>query len=96
MIADSLSWQVYLVGGSIPEKDGDKLYNTATIWSPEGTLVGKYRKIHLFDIDVPGKITFKVRLLLGKKYGPSILVCYQSRNQQSARNLRPCLRETVS
>lgn len=51
--------KVYLIGGSIPESDGDKLYNTSTIWSPDGELVGKYRKMHLFDIDVPGKITFK-------------------------------------
>lgn len=27
---------VWLVGGSIPEREGDKLYNTATVWSPEG------------------------------------------------------------
>ncbi len=24
--------KVYLVGGSIPEVEGDKLYNTCTIW----------------------------------------------------------------
>lgn len=32
-----------------------KLYNTSTIWSPEGKLLAKYRKMHLFDIDIPGK-----------------------------------------
>jgi len=56
MAADN---KVFLVGGSIPERDGDKLYNTCTAWSPEGRMVAKYRKMHLFDIDVPGKITFK-------------------------------------
>uniref|UniRef100_A0A0B7BE83 omega-amidase n=1 Tax=Arion vulgaris TaxID=1028688 RepID=A0A0B7BE83_9EUPU len=50
---------VYVVGGSIPERDGDKLYNTCTIFNPKGELVTQHRKIHLFDIDVPGKITFK-------------------------------------
>ncbi len=51
---------MYLVGGSIPEKDSNgKLYNTSTVWSPDGDLLAKFRKIHLFDIDVPGKITFK-------------------------------------
>lgn len=50
--------RVYLVGGSIPEKEGEKLYNTSTVWCPEGHLVATHRKIHLFDIDVPGKITF--------------------------------------
>jgi len=50
--------KVYLVGGSIPERDGDALYNTSTVWCPEGKLLATHRKIHLFDIDVPGKITF--------------------------------------
>jgi hypothetical protein len=27
---------------------------------PSGDLVTTYRKMHLFDIDIPGKITFKV------------------------------------
>lgn len=51
--------KVYLIGGSIPESCDGKLYNTATVWCPEGNLVATHRKIHLFDIDVPGKITFK-------------------------------------
>lgn len=51
--------QVFLIGGSIPERDGDKLYNTMTVWSPEGKLIQTHRKMHLFDIDIPGKITFK-------------------------------------
>ena len=50
---------IYLIGGSIPEKDGDKLYNTCTVYDPEGKLIAKHRKMHLFDIDIPGKITFK-------------------------------------
>ena len=51
--------QIFVIGGTIPEKDGDKLYNTNTVWNPEGRLIGKYQKMHLFDIDIPGKITFK-------------------------------------
>ncbi|BFZ65143.1 Omega-amidase nit3 [Saitoella coloradoensis] len=50
---------VYLVGGSIPEKEGDKLFNTSYSFSPSGTLLAKHRKLHLFDIDVPGKIRFQ-------------------------------------
>ncbi|KAJ2478465.1 Omega-amidase nit3 [Coemansia sp. RSA 2320] len=53
--------KVFLVGGSIPEREkstGD-LFNTCTVWSPEGELVAKHRKVHLFDIDFPGKIVFK-------------------------------------
>ncbi|KAI0003326.1 carbon-nitrogen hydrolase [Russula compacta] len=51
---------VWLLGGSIPEKDVDgNVYNTMTVYSPQGELVATYRKIHLFDIDIPGKIKFK-------------------------------------
>ncbi|KAM3875785.1 omega-amidase NIT2 [Diretmus argenteus] len=51
--------KVYLVGGSIPEEDGGKLYNSCLVFSPDGELMLKHRKIHLFDIDVPGKIRFQ-------------------------------------
>lgn len=51
--------KIYLVGGSIPELDNDKVYNTATVWNPEGKLLVKHRKVHLFDIAIPGGITFK-------------------------------------
>jgi len=51
--------KVYLIGGSIPEKDGSKLYNTCPVFVPNGDLIAKHRKVHLFDIDIPGKITFK-------------------------------------
>ncbi|KAJ3189353.1 hypothetical protein HDU85_002982 [Gaertneriomyces sp. JEL0708] len=51
---------VYLVGGSIPELSGDsKYFNTCTVWSPTGNRLAVHRKVHLFDIDVPGKIRFQ-------------------------------------
>lgn len=50
---------IYLVGGSIPERDkDDNIYNTCFIFSPNGEIIGKHRKTHLFDIDVPGKVRF--------------------------------------
>ncbi|KAF9186115.1 hypothetical protein BGZ51_002240 [Haplosporangium sp. Z 767] len=51
----------YLIGGSIPERDpsDDKIYNTCTVYNPLGELIATHRKIHLFDIDVPGKIRFQ-------------------------------------
>ncbi|KAI9446840.1 carbon-nitrogen hydrolase [Lactarius indigo] len=52
---------VWLLGGSIPEKDPSdgNVYNTSTVYSPQGELVATHRKVHLFDIDILGKITFK-------------------------------------
>ncbi|KAF9519881.1 hypothetical protein BS47DRAFT_1312122 [Hydnum rufescens UP504] len=51
----------WLIGGSVPEHDvaTKKYYNTATVYSPNGELVAYHRKLHLFDIDIPGKIRFK-------------------------------------
>lgn len=45
---------VYLCGGSIAEREGDRVYNTAYVFDPEGTQIAKHRKMHLFDIDVKG------------------------------------------
>jgi omega-amidase len=49
----------HLVAGSIPERLGANLYNTCVTFSPDGEIIGIHRKIHLFDIDVPGKISFR-------------------------------------
>ncbi|WVQ77608.1 hypothetical protein IAR50_007296 [Cryptococcus sp. DSM 104548] len=58
MVRSSGCW---LIDGSIPEKDDktDNIYNTCTVYDPEGTLVVTHSKVHLFDIDIPGKQTFK-------------------------------------
>ncbi|XP_067676931.1 omega-amidase NIT2-like [Haliotis asinina] len=50
---------VFVVGGSIPEEENGNFYNTCTVYDPEGSLIAKHRKVHLFDIDVPGKIAFQ-------------------------------------
>ena len=37
--------KIHLVGGSIPESCDGKLYNTAAIFGPDGTMVAKFRKV---------------------------------------------------
>ena len=51
----------YLLAGSIPEvvESTEKYYNTSLLFSPEGQLLATHRKVHLFDISIPGKITFR-------------------------------------
>lgn len=49
---------IYLVGGSIPELDGANVYNTSFCFDRLGRVIGKHRKVHLFDIDVKGGIRF--------------------------------------
>jgi predicted amidohydrolase len=51
---------IYLVAGSMPEKSQDeKTYNTSYVFDRMGCIIGKHRKIHLFDIDVEGGQCFK-------------------------------------
>jgi predicted amidohydrolase len=52
---------IYVHGGSMPEliKEEGKVANTTLVYDPDGNLVSSYRKIHLFDIDVKGKVSFK-------------------------------------
>ena len=50
---------VYILAGSIPEIEEDKLYNTSYLFDRQGNVIAKHRKMHLFDIDVKRKITFK-------------------------------------
>ena len=46
--------RVHLCGGSIAERDGERIYNTAYVFDSDGNEIAKHRKMHLFDIDVCG------------------------------------------
>ena len=49
---------IYLLGGSCSEAAEDgKIYNTSLFYSPQGELLGKYQKTHLFDVDISGENT---------------------------------------
>ena len=45
---------IYIVGGSIPETEGGKIYNTCFVFDREGKEIARHRKIHLFDVDYDG------------------------------------------
>ncbi len=49
----------YILAGSIPEKESGNIYNTSYLFDKTGEIIAKHRKMHLFDIDVKGKIAFK-------------------------------------
>ena len=46
--------RIWLAGGSVPEREGERLYNTCFIFDDRGELIARHRKIHLFDIEAPG------------------------------------------
>ena len=39
---------VWLAAGSVPELEGDRVFNTAELFSRDGDLVGTHRKVHLY------------------------------------------------
>ncbi len=43
---------VVIVGGSLPEMEGDQLYNTSFVYNANGEQIARHRKIHLFDIQL--------------------------------------------
>ncbi len=61
---------IYVVAGTIPElepAEGDekgKVYNTCFVFDPEGKLIAKHRKVHLFDISIEGGQKFRESLTL--------------------------------
>jgi omega-amidase len=91
---------IYLIGGSIPERDekSNKLYNTCTIWNPDGTLQTFHRKMHLYDVDLPTDITFNessvltpgnrltVATIFDRKVG--INICHDIRFEEMAKLYR--------
>src|SRR5688500_15705926 len=52
----------WVIGGGLPERvpgDERRAYNTAAVVAPDGRLAATYRKVHLFDVDIPGGAVLK-------------------------------------
>jgi predicted amidohydrolase len=51
---------IHLLLGSFNEQSDEtgRCYNTSVFFSPAGEILGTYRKIHLFDVDVPNGVRF--------------------------------------
>lgn len=45
---------IWIIGGGMPERSEDSArpYNTSVLLSPSGDVVERYRKIHLFDVEL--------------------------------------------
>ena len=51
---------MYIHGGSIPIRAaGNKVSNTTLVFDPEGQIISRYDKIHLFDIHIEGQKSYK-------------------------------------
>ena len=84
------NYHIFFSAGTMPELDEHgRIYNTAYVFSPDGSLAAKYRKMHLFDIDLPGRQTFQESAVLspGEKvtvfdteFGPiGLAICFDIR-----------------
>src|SRR5699024_1578911 len=49
---------IWLLAGSIHENipDSDRTYNTSVLFDRSGNEVARYRKIHLYDVHIPGRV----------------------------------------
>lgn len=93
--------ETYIVGGSIPEKSPKKteegIFNTSVILDPDGEIIGKHRKIHLFRVDYPGRIRFDEAKYLNSgdevtvvetDYGKvGVAICYDLRFPELIRSM---------
>jgi predicted amidohydrolase len=52
---------IYLCAGSLLEAvPGEtRPFNTSCLFAPDGELIGRYRKLHLFDVDIPGRVSVR-------------------------------------
>jgi predicted amidohydrolase len=52
---------IHLCLGSLLERidDGPRAHNTACLLGPDGHLLASYRKINLFDVDLPGRVVMR-------------------------------------
>ena len=45
---------LWILAGSIAERSPDgRFFNTSALLAPDGRIAGSYRKLHLFDVDIP-------------------------------------------
>lgn len=49
---------IYIVGGTVPLAANDRVTNTCLVFGPEGPIIARYDKIHLFDIQLDDAHSF--------------------------------------
>lgn len=90
---------VWLLAGSIHENipGSERTYNTSVLFDPMGAEVARYRKIHLYDVHIPGRVEAKESAKIapgeeivtadinGRKAG--LTICYDLRFPELFREL---------
>ena len=95
---------VWLVAGGMPERSSDpaRPYNTSLLLDAEGRIVARYRKVHLFDVDLADgtkllesaattagaePVTAEVSTRAGARVGLGMTICYDLRFPELYRRL---------
>jgi deaminated glutathione amidase len=55
----AIKLKVHVHIGSYVEREGDRFYNTGVVFNDHGERIARYRKIHLFDVDIPGGKSYR-------------------------------------
>lgn len=86
---------IVLVGGSMPETEDGRIYNTCFVFNEKGEQIARHRKVHLFDIDVEGGQSFKEsdtftrgdsKTVFDCKYGRfGVMICFDIRFPELSR-----------
>lgn len=90
-------YRVHIIAGSMPEREGDKIYNTSYVFDRNGNQIIKHRKVHLFDINIEGGLQFRESEVLSPgnqvtvfdtEYGTiGLCVCYDFRFPELSRKM---------
>lgn len=58
LAASARGHRVYLLGGSLIERSPQegRFFNTSVLFGPDGRRLATYRKVHRFDVDIPGEV----------------------------------------
>jgi deaminated glutathione amidase len=90
---------VTLLLGSLPERiaGSPKVHNTSVLLGPDGRVLATYRKVHLFDIDLPGLehlkesravVAGEEAVVAAAPFGPlGLSICYDLRFPELYREL---------
>src|SRR5229473_3237223 len=71
-----LAAAVQMTASFLEKTDEPRSYNTSLFLGPQGETLAHYRKIHLFDVDIPGQV--RVKESDTKKPGQTVVACETS------------------
>jgi len=113
MAALAARLHITLLAGSIAERDAAvsnaspdaAVYNTSLLFDPDGRLLARYRKIHRFDVDLPGKVVARESqwFAAGRDVAPvatslgtlGVAICYDLRFPELFRRLSAAAAQVI-